>query len=166
MTSMVADQNISANDAIIANAVIACGGDVRLVAEQLSERGINVTPQIVLEAFMAQASSTKIQDSVKAMILLGFLELLTDLKDHAKAAMADFSPSEIMSTMKMVVEGIAQMMPQPVAQPANVNLFQNFGMDQARSKVEAQLGQMVLNDPNKVIDVLPNAIGAAIGATD
>lgn len=124
----------------LASALIAANGDLKLVKETT---GYN--ERQILEAFLREAATNiDTQNSIKSYVLLNFLQILTEVKDQLIGSIDGFSAHELISTIKMIVEGIGNLLPQQPqgAQPTNINLFQQFGGDQARDRIEARLETM------------------------
>lgn len=134
------------DDTTIANALIASGGDILLVTERLNSilpdnAASKVDASQVLEAFLRQAANIDIQNSVKALLMLNLLEILNQAKGQLIAAMGEFSGSELLRTVQLVVEGVTSLMPPPAASGPTINLLQQFGGDQAVDRVSAKLQQ-------------------------
>jgi len=130
----------------LAQALVACNGDLRLVSEQLAIKhpDLHITDRMVLEAFLKEATvSLEMQNSVRALLLLNFLQILNEAKDQLNSSIINFTPGEVLQTIKMVVEGITQLLPQPAADKSaggtQINFLQQFGASEARNRVEAQL---------------------------
>lgn len=128
----------------LANALLASGGDVALVAEHYNRRhevDDHISPTEILEAFLVEVTNNiQVQDNVRAMLLLNFLQLLTDVKQQMSQALPDFSSSDLIKTVQLIVEGVSKLLPQQAvdAQP-NVNIWQQFGGDQARERVQQRI---------------------------
>lgn len=138
----------------IANAVVAAGGDLDLVSEQFTLAGYPLSKLEALEAYMTNAADIKIQDATKAMMMLCFLELLSSLKDNMKMAMANYNPTDLHTTMRMVIDGMAQLLGSGAnnnVQPNQINILQQFGGDTVRNKLEMQLEQYRKNDPADIL---------------
>jgi hypothetical protein len=149
MTMMAQDviHNPKTKQSRIARALLACNGDLLLVKEKvnLARAKANedpITEVEIIEAFLQEASSSNdIQDNIKALLMLNFLQILTDCKSHLQSAMADATYSDLIRTIQMVITGMAQLMPQqPQAQTnVQVDLLQQFGAGQAKERVIARL---------------------------
>lgn len=133
-------------DEKLANMLIAAGGDVALVAEKLNTRlahGQSPVSSIdILDAFMnAVSNNVQVQSNVKALLLLNFLQILNECRSHLSAALPDFTSSDLIKTIQMVIEGIVQLQPPPAkaAEGTGINIWQQFGGDQARERVISRL---------------------------
>jgi len=130
----------------LAKSLLAAGGDIKLVKEKLNRSLPPNTPAIteseILDAFISETtSSTDMMDSIKALMLLNFLQILTELRSQLSSAMPDFTSADLIRTIQMMISGIAQLLPPPAAPQQNtqVNLLQQFGADSARERVVARL---------------------------
>lgn len=131
----------------IAQALLACGGDILLVKEKLNTALARanenpITEVEIIQAFLEEASSsTEVQDNIKALLMLNFLQILTECKQHLQSSMADATYSDLIRTIQMVIGGMAQLFPQQPQQASNVqvDILQQFGAGQAKERVLARL---------------------------
>lgn len=130
----------------LAKSLLATGGDIKLVREKVNRNlpagHQPVTEAEILDAFISETtSSTDMVDSIKALMLLNFLQILTELRGQLSSAMPDFSSADLIRTIQMMISGIAQLLPPPTVtqQAPQVNLLQQFGADGVRERVIGRL---------------------------
>lgn len=164
MTNLLTTPDLAKNESIV-NALIASGGDIVLVAEQLNmnlEPGQKrYQPTEILELFIGSVADTNSNtaNNIRAMLLLNLLSILTQAKEHLNASLSEFTASEILRTIQLVVEGISQLLPQqPVAQSnssVNVNFLNNFQneAESARNRVASRMETY-----NKLDTEYPNTV--------
>jgi hypothetical protein len=125
-------------DTTLAKALVASGGDVKLVLDQVRAQGLMVDEGDVLLAFLKESNKTEVQDGIKSLIMLNFLKILVEAKDHMISGMSEFSPNELIKTISTIVEGLASLRPTTESGP-QINLYQKFGADESRDRIAQAL---------------------------
>lgn len=135
------------SDEKITTLLLAAEGDLKLVKERINYRLKDGEPQIteadVLSAFLSNAATTvQVADSIKALMLLNYLQMLKEARSALTMAMGSdtLTLSEVNKTIQMIIAGVADMLSQaPVQNNNTVNLLQAFGVEGASDRVRARL---------------------------